>query len=96
LAFPGKVLATNAGLFIADSGHHRIVMSSENGEILHLIGTGKPGLTDGSFQRNFLHLREWHLIPKINFFKLPIAGSHQIWEMNLQTDIVKTYQQFSF
>jgi DNA-binding beta-propeller fold protein YncE len=51
LAFPGKVLATNAGLFIADSGHHRIVMSSENGEILHLIGTGKPGLTDGSFQQ---------------------------------------------
>jgi thiol-disulfide isomerase/thioredoxin len=47
LAFPGKVLATNAGLFIADSGHHRIVMSSEDGEILHLIGTGKPGLTDG-------------------------------------------------
>ena len=49
LAFPGKVLATSAGLFIADSGHHRIVVSNLDGEILHLIGTGQPGLTDGSF-----------------------------------------------
>lgn len=49
LAFPGKVLATEAGLFIADSGHHRLVMSSFDGEILHLIGTGKSGLTDGAF-----------------------------------------------
>lgn len=53
LAFPGKVLATNAFggecLFIADSGHHRIVVSSLEGEILHVIGSGKAGLTDGSF-----------------------------------------------
>ncbi|WP_250124448.1 thioredoxin-like domain-containing protein [Chroococcidiopsis sp. CCMEE 29] len=49
LAFPGKVLATSAGLFIADSGHHRIVVSTLDGKILHLIGTGKQGLTDGSF-----------------------------------------------
>ncbi|MCC5620439.1 thioredoxin-like domain-containing protein [Nostoc sp. CHAB 5715] len=49
LAFPGKVLATPTGLFIADSGHHRLIMSSFDGEILHLIGTGKSGLTDGAF-----------------------------------------------
>ena len=49
LAFPGKVLATPAGLFVSDSGHHRIVMSKLDGEILHLIGTGNQGLTDGSF-----------------------------------------------
>jgi len=50
LAFPGKVLATPSGLFVADSGHHRIVVSDFNGEILHLIGNGKSGLTDGNFQ----------------------------------------------
>lgn len=36
-------------LFIADSGHHRLVVSSLAGEILHIIGIGKPGLKDGSF-----------------------------------------------
>ncbi|MFQ4146389.1 thioredoxin-like domain-containing protein [Chlorogloeopsis sp. ULAP02] len=49
LAFPGKVLATIAGLFIADSGHHRLVITTLDGEILHIIGTGKPGLVDGCF-----------------------------------------------
>ena len=49
LAFPGKILATDSKLFIADTGHHRIVVSNLNGEVLHTIGSGKPGLKDGSF-----------------------------------------------
>ncbi|MGB3654754.1 MAG: thioredoxin-like domain-containing protein [Rivularia sp. (in: cyanobacteria)] len=49
LAFPGKVLATDSKLFIADSGHHRIVVSSLEGNVLHLIGSG-TGLKDGSFE----------------------------------------------
>src|SRR4028119_725419 len=51
LAFPGKVLAdeVNNQLFIADSGHHRIVVSTLTGEVQYVIGTGKSGLTDGSF-----------------------------------------------
>lgn len=53
LAFPGKVLAnsnTNQ-LFIADSGHNRIVVSTLEGEVLHIIGNGKAGLIDGSFDK---------------------------------------------
>ena len=49
LAFPGKVLATDSKLFIADSGHHRIVISNLEGKLLYLIGSGKPGLKDGNF-----------------------------------------------
>ncbi|MFH7027348.1 MAG: thioredoxin-like domain-containing protein [Heteroscytonema crispum UTEX LB 1556] len=150
LAFPGKVLATKAGLFIADSGHHRIVMSSFDGEILHLIGTGKSGLTDGSFteaqffapqgmafdeENQILYVADtenhalrrvylqqqrvetiagigkqsrnihpddgigletalnspWDLVKVGNKLFIAMAGSHQIWEMNLETGIVKTY-----
>ncbi len=150
LAFPGKVLATNAGLFIADSGHHRIVMSSLEGEILHLIGTGQSGLTDGSFNQaqffapqgmafdaesQLLYVADtenhilrrvdlksqvvetiagtgkqsrnirphggagretalnspWDLVKVGNTLYIAIAGSHQIWEINLETNIVKTY-----
>lgn len=36
-------------LFIADSGHNRIVVTTLTGTVLHVIGTGKPGLTDGGF-----------------------------------------------
>lgn len=51
LAFPGKVFADKKSdrLFIADSGHHRIVVSTLDGKIQQIIGNGKPGLTDGNF-----------------------------------------------
>jgi thiol-disulfide isomerase/thioredoxin/sugar lactone lactonase YvrE len=51
LAFPGKVLADAESnlLFIADSGHHRLVVTSLSGDLKHVIGTGEAGLRDGRF-----------------------------------------------
>jgi thiol-disulfide isomerase/thioredoxin len=51
LVFPGKVLADESSqrLFIADTGHHRLVVTTLEGEVLHIIGTGKAGLADGVF-----------------------------------------------
>ena len=51
LAFPGKLLADETGdrLFIADSGHHRIVVATMDGEVCDIIGNGEAGLTDGAF-----------------------------------------------
>ncbi|BAU10887.1 NHL repeat protein [Leptolyngbya sp. NIES-3755] len=50
LAFPGKVLV-NEHLFIADTGHHRIVISSIEDEILEIAGNGNSGLVDGAFHQ---------------------------------------------
>ncbi len=52
LRYPGKVLADAAGkrLFVTDSNHNRIVVSSMTGEIQQLIGSGTSGLKDGSFE----------------------------------------------
>src|SRR3990172_616351 len=49
LRFPGKVLADEPSgrLFISDSGRHRILSCSFDGGNLSVMGTGKPGLTDG-------------------------------------------------
>ncbi|MBD2413907.1 hypothetical protein FACHB389_17335 [Nostoc calcicola FACHB-389] len=150
LAFPAKVLATEGGLFIADSGHHRLVMSSFDGEILHLIGTGKSGLVDGAFheaqffapqgmtfdtENQMLYVADtenhalrridlqrqvvetiagtgeqsrnihphggaaletalnspWDLVKVGNFLFIAMAGAHQIWQMDLETSIIKTY-----
>ncbi|MHB9026902.1 MAG: thioredoxin-like domain-containing protein [Armatimonadota bacterium] len=51
LLFPGKVLADAAGgrLFIADSDHQRILITDWNGEVMDTIGSGQPGLHDGTF-----------------------------------------------
>ncbi|NPV67989.1 MAG: redoxin domain-containing protein [Anaerolineae bacterium] len=52
LAFPGKVLADEAGrrLFIADSNHHRIVVVAlDTYEVLAVIGEGVAGHADGRY-----------------------------------------------
>ncbi len=152
LAFPGKVLAdaTENRLFIADSGHHRIIISTTAGEILERIGTGKVGWVDGSFKQaeffapqgmaldtkqQILYVAdtENHVLRKIdlqqktvetiagtgeqshvltphsgkaldtalnspwdlelvgNKLYIAMAGSHQIWGMNLETNQIQTY-----
>ena len=51
LRYPGKVLADPVGnrLFISDSGHNRIVVTSMDGKVLSKIGAGSIGKTDGNF-----------------------------------------------
>ena len=53
LFFPGKVLADGPGkrLFIADSTHHRIVITDLDGKKIAVAGTGQPGMTNGAFDR---------------------------------------------
>src|SRR5262249_39490126 len=52
LFFPGKVLADEKSnrLFIADSTHHRIVITDLNGKKIDVAGSGQEGLKDGSFE----------------------------------------------
>ena len=48
LSFPGKVLASEHGLFISDSNHNRIVWTGLDGSVKAVIGGGERGLKDGS------------------------------------------------
>ena len=149
LAFPGKVLADAARdrLFIADSNHHRIVVTKLDGTILETVGTGDSGATDGAFDKATFYRpqglalagdnlyvadTENHLIRRIDFksrvvetiagtgqqtrqyFKtgparsvalsspwdlqlvgrvlyIAMAGPHQIWQMDLETNEVSTF-----
>jgi thiol-disulfide isomerase/thioredoxin len=51
LFFPGKVLAdaSSKRLFIADSTHHRIVITDLEGKKIAVAGDGEPGWKDGAF-----------------------------------------------
>jgi thiol-disulfide isomerase/thioredoxin len=58
LRFPGKVLAdaSSRRLFIADSGHNRIVIASLDGTLLETVGSGQVGRQDGPYdQASFSH-----------------------------------------
>lgn len=53
LRYPGKVLADSESgrLFVADSGHNRIVVAKLTGEVLDVIGSGAIGRTDGAYEQ---------------------------------------------
>lgn len=53
LFFPGKVLADDVGdrLFVADSTHHRLVVTTLAGKKVDIIGTGTPGKADGPYDK---------------------------------------------
>ena len=60
LSFPGKVSMDKSGerLFVADTGHHRMLVISKEGIILNAIGGGEnfeAGFVDGSFQEARFH-----------------------------------------
>ncbi len=51
LLFPGKVLADENRLFIADSSHNRIVIADlMTHEVLDIIGSAARGFADGTFE----------------------------------------------
>jgi sugar lactone lactonase YvrE len=53
LSFPGKVRVDSASgrLFLADSGHNRIIIAEiETGTILDIAGSGQGGFADGTFE----------------------------------------------
>ena len=52
LRFPGKVLADEASnrLFISDSNHNRLVVTSLDGKLQEVIGSGAIGAADGDYK----------------------------------------------
>ena len=93
LAFPGKVLAdslTNQ-LFVADSGHNRIVVSTLEGEVLHIIGSGKAGLIDGSFdEAQFSAPQGMTFDAKHQVLYVADTENHALRKIDFQTQRVET------
>lgn len=52
LRYPGKITASESLelLFVADSGHNRILILSADGEIKDVIGSGSIGAADGDYK----------------------------------------------
>ncbi|MBX6311690.1 MAG: redoxin domain-containing protein [Isosphaeraceae bacterium] len=50
---PGKILADakNDRLFIADTGHNRIVVTNRKGDLIATIGSGETGANDGDYAK---------------------------------------------
>ena len=47
LRFPGKVIANDRFIYIADSNHHRVIEATLAGKVTRIFGNGDAGLRDG-------------------------------------------------
>lgn len=91
LQFPGKVLPDPAHdrLYVADTGHHRIVVAKLDGTVVQIIGSGVPGLADGTLaacqfnqpQGMALYNDELYVADTVN---------HAIRAINIEKGLVRT------
>ena len=91
LWFPGKVLADGPSkrLFISDSTHHRIVITDLDGKKIALVGTGKPGHADGTFEKSSFNDPQG-LALKGDILYVADRKNHMIRALDLKKRTVRT------
>ncbi|MBI1310241.1 redoxin domain-containing protein [bacterium] len=91
LRYPGKLLAdpVNGRLFISDSNHNRIVISSLDGNLIDVIGSGRIGAKDGSYaEAQFDHPQGMALSGDTLF--VADTENHLLREVDLKARTVST------
>ena len=93
LSYPGKVLADDAGgrLFIADSGHNRILISDLAGRLQTAIGSGVEGFADGAAnEATFRQPQGLALSPDGKTLYVADTRNHAVRKVDLGTNEVTT------
>ena len=93
LLYPGKVLADAAGqrLYIADTGHHRLVAAALDGTNADTIGSGEPGAADGdALTAQFRAPQGMALDAAHGWLYIADTGNHLIRRLDLATGAVTT------
>ncbi len=93
LRFPGKILADPEGrrLFVADSGHHRVLVLDLHGVVLQTIGSGEPGFADGQAEvARFRFPQGLALSADRQRLYVADQGNHALRAVDLDTGMVQT------
>ena len=89
LNYPGKVSASEQGIAIADTGHHRIILTDEQGKIKQIYGSGNARLEDGKADKASFQYPQG-LVFKGNSLYVADTGNHAIRKIDLTTHEVTT------
>jgi DNA-binding beta-propeller fold protein YncE len=94
LSYPGKVFIDPAGdtLYIADTGHHRIVAADPTtGEVIAVYGRGQPGYADGpALEALFDSPQGMALSPDGDFLYVADTNNHAVRSIELAIGEVGT------
>ena len=89
LFYPGKVEWFEGRLFVADSGHSRVVVADEEGNVQDVIGSGERGLKDGDFASAQFDDPQGMAMAGDTLFVADV-GSHTLREVDLKRREVST------
>jgi hypothetical protein len=99
LRFPGKVLAdpANGRLFVADTGHHRIVEVRRNydnqvkgGEVTRVYGTGEAAFRDGPASEAAFHSPHGMALASEHTLYVADTENHAVRAIDLKSGLVRT------
>ena len=91
LRYPGKVITDpdEERLFIADSGHHRVLVTDMEGQIQTVIGSGEEGFADGVPEgARFSNPQGMALSGEVLY--VADTGNHAIRAVDLENAVVET------
>ncbi|HYQ72307.1 MAG TPA: thiol-disulfide isomerase, partial [Gammaproteobacteria bacterium] len=89
LCFPGRIVLSDSKLFIADSGHNRILVASRSGAVLRQYGSASAGFLDGSGESAAFNNPQGMVLMD-DFLYVADSGNHAIRRIHLRTDEVDT------
>jgi thiol-disulfide isomerase/thioredoxin len=89
LSFPGKVVATRNSLFIADSGHNRILETYHDGKIRRIFGSTNAGMLDGTEDAAMFNNPQGMVVVG-DFLYVADTGNHALRRIHLKSGEVMT------
>lgn len=90
LSFPGKLYATEHALYIADTGHNRILETYHDGTIRRIFGSHTAGFLDGE-QEEAAFDSPQGMVKVDDFLFVADTGNHAIRRIGLKHGEVETF-----
>lgn len=89
LRFPAGLALAGSHLYVADSGHHRILECNQAGRVLRQFGSGGPGFIDGPMELAAFN-RPHGLCVQRDMLYVADAGNHAIRRIHLRNGDIET------
>lgn len=89
LRFPGKILVTENALFVADTGHNRVLECTHDGDMRRQIGSGNAAFMDGRIEEAGFN-EPLGMVMSKDMLYIADRGNHSIRRVRLMTGEVET------
>jgi len=89
LSFPGRLVATPNKLYIADSGHNRILVVSSSGQVVRQYGSDSAGFIDGNGSMAAFNNPQGMVLAD-DFLYVADTGNHAIRRIHTRSNDVVT------